>query len=47
MPTPPSAPPRPPFPVAMAVIPLVLSGAMWLLTGSALVLVFAALGPLG
>ena len=46
MPTPPSAPPRPPFPVAMAVIPLVLSGAMWLLTGSALVLVFAALGPL-
>ncbi|WP_294180265.1 FtsK/SpoIIIE domain-containing protein [uncultured Schumannella sp.] len=46
LPTLPSAPPRAPFPVAMAVIPVVLSLTMWLVTGSALVLVFAALGPL-
>jgi S-DNA-T family DNA segregation ATPase FtsK/SpoIIIE len=45
MPVPPAEPPRTPFPLIASVAPLVASGVIWAVTGSALVLVFAALGP--
>lgn len=45
LPTLPPPPERPPFPVVAAVAPVVLSVAIWLLTGSAFALLFAALGP--
>ncbi|MCU1408283.1 MAG: hypothetical protein JWM23_363 [Microbacteriaceae bacterium] len=45
MPVPPAEPPRAPFPLIASVAPLVASGVIWAVTGSALVLVFAALGP--
>lgn len=39
-------PPRPPFPVIAAVVPVVGAVALWLVTGSALTLWLALLGPL-
>ena len=45
MPAPPTAPTRPGFPLIACVAPLVAAGLIWWITGSAFVLVFAALSP--
>ncbi|MBH0131479.1 FtsK/SpoIIIE domain-containing protein [Salinibacterium sp. NK8237] len=46
LPAPPQAPAPFRFPVVAAIVPVVASVAIWLITGSAFALVFAALGPL-
>ncbi|WP_022884203.1 FtsK/SpoIIIE domain-containing protein [Glaciibacter superstes] len=45
LPTRPADPAPAPFPVIASVAPLVVSGVIWAITGSAFVLLFAALGP--
>lgn len=45
LPTRPADPAPIPFPVIASVAPLVVSGVIWAITGSAFVLLFAALGP--
>jgi S-DNA-T family DNA segregation ATPase FtsK/SpoIIIE len=46
LPSPPPAAPPTPFPLVSAVVPVVGAGILWMITGSAYVLWFAALGPL-
>lgn len=46
LPSPPAAPPRAPFPLAAAVVPVFGAGVLWMVTGSAMALWFALLGPL-
>ncbi len=46
LPTPPPPARRPSLPVVAAVVPIGAAVVMWLVTGSALMLLFAALGPL-
>ena len=38
--------PRPPLPLLTVVVPVVGAGVLWMVTGSAYALLFAALGPL-
>lgn len=46
LPSPPAAPPRAPFPLAAAVVPVFGAAVLWMITGSTFALWFAALGPL-
>ncbi|HSP76011.1 MAG TPA: FtsK/SpoIIIE domain-containing protein [Cryobacterium sp.] len=45
LPTRPADPPAPGFPLIASVAPLAAAGVIWLITGSAFVLIFAVLGP--
>ena len=46
LPTPVPPARRPPLPIVATVVPVAAAGVLWLVTGSPLVLLFAALGPL-
>ncbi|TFC95415.1 hypothetical protein E3O65_15370 [Cryobacterium breve] len=45
LPVRPADPPRPRFPLVASLAPLAAAGVIWLITGSAFVLIFAVLGP--
>ena len=41
-----TAPPKPPIPIAASIVPVIGAVVLWLVTGSMLALLLAALGPL-